>query len=342
MTARPADSTTRPDRTRRRFVLAAVWLPVILVALGVAVQLVLLPQVPATIAVHWNAAGEANGFAPAWTQPLLTVALGLGIPLLIALTSLPGLRRGDRGVTYRLMGATAAAISALVTVALTWTFAMQAGLDSGADAPTVWAALAASLVAAAAVGVIAWSVQPAEPATDASTPPATPLALAANERAVWMRSTAMVPGAAIAIVVAVLAIGVGAVVAWVAGAAPAVAWGLTGLTLLLLLLAATTLAFRVRVDDSGLHVDSVLGIPRFHVPLADVASAASVHVEPMGEFGGWGLRLSTGRRFGVVLRTGDAIEVTRRSGKRFVVTVDDAETGAALLEALVQRSTVNR
>ena len=340
MTARPTDPQTRPDRAQSRFVLVAVWVPVVLVALGVAVQLVLLPQMPATIAVHWDAAGEANGFAPAWTQPLLTVVLGLGIPLLIALTSLPGLRRGDRGLTYRLLGATAAAISTLVTVALTWTFAMQAGLDSAADAPTVWVALVASLVAAAGVGVAAWFIQPADPATDASAPPATPLALAANERAVWMRSTAMVPGAAIAIVVAVLAIGVAAVVAWVAGADATLAWVLTGLTLVLLLAAATTLAFRVRVDGTGLHVDSVLGIPRFHVPLADVASAARVHVEPMGEFGGWGLRLGAGHRFGVVLRRGDAIEVTRRSGKRFVVTVDDARTGAALLEALVQRSAV--
>jgi hypothetical protein len=111
-----------------------------------------------------------------------------------------------------------------------------------------------------------------------------------------------------------------------------------GLALLLLAFAATTLAFHVRVDDSGLHVDSVLGIPRFHVPLSDIESAARVEVNPMGEFGGWGLRLSTGRRFGVVLRAGDAIEVLRRSGKRFVVTVDDAATGAALLEALVSRA----
>jgi hypothetical protein len=107
---------------------------------------------------------------------------------------------------------------------------------------------------------------------------------------------------------------------------------------LLLALAATTLAFHVRVDDSGLHVESVLGIPRFHVPLGDIESAARVDVNPMGEFGGWGLRQSTGRRFGVVLRAGEAIEVLRRGGKRFVVTVDDAATGAALLEALVSRA----
>ena len=330
---------TAPSRSAlRRFMLVAVWLPVALVALAVAVQLLLLPQVPATIAVHWNASGEADRFAPAWTQPIATVAFGLGVPVLIALTSLPGLRRGDHGPTYRLMGATAAAVSAMVSVALTWTLAMQAGLDSSADAPTVWPALVASLAAAAVVGVAAWFVQPREEWADAATPPATPLALSAHEQALWMRTTSIARGAAVAIFAGVLVIAVSAAVAWVTGADPLLVWLLVGTAVLLLAVAATTLAFHVRVDDSGLHVESVLGMPRFHVPLADVESAARVDVEPMGEFGGWGLRLSTGRRFGVVLRSGEAIEVLRRSGKRFVVTVDDADTGAALLEALVSRA----
>lgn len=41
---------------------------------------------------------------------------------------------------------------------------------------------------------------------------------------------------------------------------------------------------------------------------------------------------------GVVLRSGEAIEVQRTGGRRFVVTVDDAQTGAALLGTLVARS----
>ena len=333
--ATPADGA---DLVVRRFVLVAVWLPVALVAIGVAVQLVLLPQVPSTVAVHWNAAGEADRFAPAWTQPLMTVALGLGIPLLIALSTLPGLHRGERGATYRLLGATAAATSALTTVAFTVTFAVQAGLDSGGDAPTVWVALVAAVAAAALVGIAAWFVQPRQHAAHATTVPATPLALAANERAVWVRAAAMNTGGAIVVVVSVLVLAVVAASVWLTGAETTTAWVLTGVTALLVAFTATTLAFHVRVDDTGLHVDSVLGIPRFHVPLSDVVSAARVDVNPMGEFGGWGLRLSTGRRFGVVLRAGEAIEVLRGSGKRFVVTVDDAGTGAALLEALVARA----
>ncbi|WES64942.1 hypothetical protein P0L94_02445 [Microbacter sp. GSS18] len=122
----------------------------------------------------------------------------------------------------------------------------------------------------------------------------------------------------------------------------ATAWVVTGVAVLLIVLAATTVAFHVRVDDRGLSVESVAGVPRFRVPLGDVTSAAAVDVVPMGEFGGWGLRWAPGRRFGVVLRTGAAIEVTRRDGRRFVVTVDDAGTGAALLEALAERAASTR
>jgi len=60
-------------------------------------------------------------------------------------------------------------------------------------------------------------------------------------------------------------------------------------------------------------------------------------VDPMGQFGGWGLRWGPAG-FGVVLRTGEGIEVRRRSGKTLTVTVDDAATGAALLNALVARA----
>jgi hypothetical protein len=153
-----------------------------------------------------------------------------------------------------------------------------------------------------------------------------------------MQTTGVARGAALAIFGGVLVVALSAVVAGVTGADPLLVWLLSAIAVLLLVLAATTLAFHVRVDDSGLHVESVLGIPRFHVPLTDIESAARVEVNPMGEFGGWGLRLSTGRRFGVVLRAGEGIEVLRRSGKRFVVTVADAGTGAALLEALVRRA----
>ena len=237
--ATPAD---RSDLVIRRFVLVAVWVPVVLVAVGVAVQLVLLPQMPSTVAVHWNAAGEADGFAPAWTQPLMTSLLGLAVPFLIALMTLPGLRRGERGQTYRLLGAAAAAVSALTTTLATWTFAMQTGPDGADEVPMIGLPLVGSLVVAGVVGVGGGGVEPSVEAAGGAGPPATPLALAASERAVWVRTTAMNLGGAIAVVAAVLAVAVAAVIAWMTGAEPLLGWILTGIALLLLVFAATTLA----------------------------------------------------------------------------------------------------
>ena len=58
----------------------------------------------------------------------------------------------------------------------------------------------------------------------------------------------------------------------------------------------------------------------------------------LGEFGGWGIRFGRGRRLGIVMRSGEALDVQNRNGSALVVTVDDAATAAALLKAVAARS----
>jgi len=58
----------------------------------------------------------------------------------------------------------------------------------------------------------------------------------------------------------------------------------------------------------------------------------------VNDFGGWGLRLAPGqggtrRRFGLVTRAGEALEVIRRDGRAFVITIDDARAAAAVLNS---------
>ena len=53
--------------------------------------------------------------------------------------------------------------------------------------------------------------------------------------------------------------------------------------------------------------------------------------------GGWGLRVGRGGRTGLVVRSGQALEVERTGGRIVVVTVDDAARGAALLTAVAAR-----
>ena len=72
--------------------------------------------------------------------------------------------------------------------------------------------------------------------------------------------------------------------------------------------------------------------------IEEVEEAVVVQVNPLREFGGWGIRTGVGGRIGVVMRGGEALEVVRTGGRRVVVTVDDAATGAALLNTLAGRA----
>ena len=77
--------------------------------------------------------------------------------------------------------------------------------------------------------------------------------------------------------------------------------------------------------------------------IAEVATAVtkgdltrSITVEALGAFGGWGWRRVPGA-LGVVLRNGEALRVERKQGHALVVTVEDAATAAALVNALAAR-----
>ena len=95
--------------------------------------------------------------------------------------------------------------------------------------------------------------------------------------------------------------------------------------------------FRVTVSAEGLVIRSVMGVPTWRLPLDEVAEARVVTVSPFAEFGGWGYRLGPHGRTGFVTRTGEAIEVERGDGTSWVLTVDDAGEGAALLNSLADR-----
>jgi hypothetical protein len=85
----------------------------------------------------------------------------------------------------------------------------------------------------------------------------------------------------------------------------------------------------------------VLGLPVIRVPLSDIASADVATIDPFGQFGGWGIRYGFGGRVGIILRSGEALEVIRKSGRSIVITVDDAESAAALLGGLIAREAMS-
>ncbi|MCM3696171.1 DUF1648 domain-containing protein [Microbacterium oleivorans] len=314
---------------RRRFTLVAVLLPALVTVVALVAQVLLLSLVPGVVATHWGWAGTPDGFAPSWTVPLMTALLGLGLPALLFAAAIGGLRRGDHGASYRLLGAVAFGLAVLIAALGVATLGIQVGrTDPGVPLPVLL--LPGTLLAAAAAGLVGWAVQPRLPWRPTPTATAAPVPVRAGERVVWMQGVTLARAGAVVLGIAFV-IGCLAVLPVLFFGDP-VAAIISGLVVVVLfVVVATTLRFHVRVDAEGLTVVSAAGWPRVHIPTEDVLSAEVVEVSPFGEFGGWGVRWSGGGRQGVVLRAGEGILVRRRDGGTLTVTVDDAAAAAGLL-----------
>lgn len=100
-----------------------------------------------------------------------------------------------------------------------------------------------------------------------------------------------------------------------------------GLTLLLFS------SVRVHISDQGLTI--MYGPLRRPVQRLALAEIDSVRVENRrpAEVGGWGYRGLPGKAT-IMLRGGECLVVRYRSGREVGISVDDAERGAALLNAM--------
>jgi len=329
--------TAQPSRAVSRFVAVAVIAPALTTGIAVVLQATAAASLPDPIAVHWGLSGAPDGWGPVSLTMLLTVVVGLGVPWLLAASAVVGLRRGDRGPVYRLLAAIAVATSVFLAALSTGSVLMQRGIAAAEDAPSILPVMLLAVIAALLAGVAGWFVQPDErPARSARTATMDP-PLRDTERAVWVRTVRLARGGLVVLGAALVVLIAASAIVIAATDDAAVIAPLVAVTLVLLVLIAMSAVFRVRVDAAGLAVVSAVGVPRVRIPLDEIERVEVVDVSPLGEFGGWGLRWAPGGGFGVVLRSGPGIRVSRVGGKVFTVTVDDAETGAALLSAERER-----
>ena len=335
--------TRRPADARRRFIIIALIAPIALALIAAVAQFVMLPNLDATVAIHWDFRGTPDGFGPAWSFPVLTVAMGVGLPMLLSGTALASDRAAARRegrpaaptANSRFVAATVLATVAFLSVLSTALVAMQVEgtgqARAGAGLP-----LLAAVVAALACGLAGWWAQPRVTASPAAGEAAHALDLRDEETAVWVR-TATVSGLPLALLAGAALFTVGLGVVLLVTGDGAAGWITLASGVVVTLLVATGTAYRVVVDNRGLTVRAFAGVPRWRLQPSGIRAVEVVFVNPTGDFGGWGWRWTPGR-FGVVTRAGEAIQVTRADGRRFVVTVDDAETGAAVLQAVVDRA----
>ncbi|MGI9001340.1 MAG: hypothetical protein ACR2GH_06700 [Pseudonocardia sp.] len=300
------------------------------VAPSIAVLLAAADRLPDPIALHFDLFGTANGlFSSRWAAIALLAGLGVGLALLFGLYARQGSRLGSPvvvsswdlgrwfiGLSWAMAGLLGGVLFGVVAANLDQPTATAAALPGW----TFPLGLALAVVAGA-VGAL---VAPRTPSTASEPGPTTPaVPLGATEQISWSRSV----GSHWLLVLSAALLATGVVLGVTANAVAGAIVALAGALVLLLGSVAVT------VDRRGLTLAlGPLGWPRVRVPAEDVVSATVADVSP-GQFGGWGYRIVPGAR-AVIIRSGPALVVTRRSGQRFVVTVDGATTAAGLLNGL--------
>ncbi|WP_448071561.1 DUF1648 domain-containing protein [Georgenia yuyongxinii] len=333
MTAVGSPSGRPPLPHRGRAWLFGVGVPVLVTAAAWIVTLRLLPRLPARVALHWGVDGVDRVGTHA---ELLREAGAIGGLSLLVLAVL-SLTTGRAALVRRLVLGLATGSAVFFAGVLLTQVLLQVGLDDPYRTGSPDAAFLLTTVAALGAGALAGALAGADPdlpAVEAVPGDARRTALGAHERAVWTRQAGPSARFRRYLWLAVLAYAA----ASLGLAVVTQSWFVAVIMLVVVPVALTMVVWDVRVDGAGLTVRGSFGWPRQHVPAAEVERAGVREVSPFREFGGWGLRSAMNGTVGVVVRRGEAIAVERTGGRRFVVTVDDAAAGAALLNTYADRA----
>lgn len=323
-----------------RSVVIGVIVPLLIALAALVVMVVSLPQLPVPMAVHWGPSGAPDRFGDPVGGLVLVALSGLAWAAFAFVIARPLAGHGYPTFNQRLVLAIGPFILTLIGVLLAGSFLIQRGIPDASAGPSLTPVLITAAVAGLVLGAAAWFALPkhAAPAEPAATTAPESLDLAPDERAVWTRHL-QVSRLMSVVLVAVLVIALvgGGIVMWLA--APTWAFVLWVVVYAVVIVGVIgTLSWRVTVDERGFVARSVFGYPRFAVPLAEVDSARAVDANALREFGGYGIRWAGAGRWGVVTRSGEALEVKRTNGSSVTVTVSQAATGAALLNSLARRA----
>ena len=324
---------------RTRMIVIGVVVPLVIVAAGSVATLLSLPALPDPIAVHWAVTGEVDRTGPVWLAILIPLLVVLGYSGFAYLFARPAEESGQFTGNQRLMLAIGPFLSTIVTGVITGSVLIQRGITDAMDAPPVLPVVLVAFGAGIVLGVAAWfALPPVTPLPEVASGSAPVIDLAPNERVSWTQHVEPQRALGIpVIIVSALAVTGGAVALWLSATIAAFLFYVV-VMLVLLVLVIGTLFWRVTIDARGFRAVSTVGVPRFVIPLADIESAHVVDVQPVADFGGWGIRWGGKRRLGIILRTGPAVEVRRTDGRVLVVTLHDPRMAAAVLNSLVARS----
>ncbi|MBA8991603.1 putative membrane protein [Curtobacterium pusillum] len=311
--------TTRTMGTGARL---AVVVPSVVLAIAVGlVAATVGPTLPARVATHFDADGTPNGWGSPWT----TFWIAAAVVVVAVVLAVSALRLRDRRTAATLV----LVVNALAApLAVVWIAVALTNTTGDPTMPWWWLAVVLGAMLAVTVPPVTALVRSAGPvpAYDVE-----PLAVGPDARVAWRARIGSGWFAALG-VVSVL---VGVWATWVTAQASTGTAVLTGALLVLAGLAVMALArVECTVDRRGLRLTSTwTRIPIMRVPLDRIESCGWEQVSP-GQWGGWGYRIS-GRGVAYVVRSGPGLVARLRGGGARMVTVADAERGAAALGALL-------
>ncbi|MCH1883751.1 hypothetical protein [Agrococcus sp. ARC_14] len=286
----------------------------------------LAPRLPPTVATHWSSTDVADGFSSTVPTALTLLAVTTAILLVGLALAVVRIAAGTRATVLSLLAAVSGVLAAAWIVSAVTT--AEAGSAEGARLEWWWLLIAG----AAALMLVPWFVHPRD--EPASLRPAEPIPLTPTDAASWRGEASATVFLWLGIAMAVGAVALMLVLPIADSAAIGIAAGVILLAAAGFLVALSRI--RVQVDGEGMRVRSALfGIPLRTVPSEHIRVVEAMQIAPL-EWGGWGYRGTPGR-LAIVLRAGPGIVVTTRDGSRFAVTVDDAQTGASTLAAIVER-----
>ncbi|MEW1842757.1 hypothetical protein AB0392_32850 [Nonomuraea angiospora] len=308
---------------------AVIW-GLFILAAQIALPLGLRDRLPDPLATRWELGGLASR-SMSLTAYIVVMFLVWAVLWLVALAAAERAtaRRQSRTVWWGgLFGLGALALGVNVTTVL-----------ANLDAPD-WAAarlpgwqVIAVIAAGTGLAVLAGYLRRGAPDEDFARRIPPLLRLRAGRRTVWVGHAAnpwltLLPVAALA---AVVVLGLLYVTGLVPGGPAA-----SVLPGLVLVLAAglLTSSVSVQVGDGRVAVRfGPLGWPTRRIPLSQIESAWSETRHP-AEVGGWGIRGLPGSST-IMLRGGECLVIRYRSGGRLAISIDDAERGASLINALI-------
>lgn len=306
--------------------------PIACIALVSLPILLTRPELPDRIAISWNS-GEPNNHTSPGDFLGYNLAVGVVCAVLCVVAALKKLPNAMANATAGLVAGIIVPVFAVASLQISLSNRGNANWTE-ASSPSIWWMLAtvlAAIAGAVAVAIPLRNLFKLSP-IDASNEPSAGLTVADNQTASW-HSQATAPWWRV-VGIALLPLGLALVGAGFFFDADLAVVGLLIISLCPLFFVFTRIA--VSIDRRGLTVRyGGLPWPKNHIGLNSITSAEAIHVKPM-DHGGWGYRGSRKLigRAAVVVRGGEGIRMALADGTDFIVTVDDAEHGAGVLNDL--------